>query len=209
MKGPAPRPATQNASRQELKSDRNGNGDLTLSDLRDAGLSLSQIRQQAINIFQEATRKSCDSSSKFEILLPCHISDKDIETNGKDSSYLEPRLQWLVYYVGTIEPIVSLFAQDVSDTKNGASQLLVPEDTKEKILPLWHEWADGIDGINKELTAINDLIGDGKPENVSLAKHAVAIFKYTENLERTRKKAFVAIRTSQKRNIDADKVKIQ
>jgi hypothetical protein len=188
---------------------RDPSGNLTLSDLRDSGLSLNQIRQQAIYIFIEATRKFCNNSSKLEQLVPNTISDKDIETNASKSVYMVPRAQWLVYYVGTVEPIISLFSQDVRDTKSGATKLLVPEDAKDKMLPLWHEWQDGIDGINKELTEINNLIGDGQPENVSLAKHAVAMFKYTENLEHTRQKAFVAIRSSQKRNVEGNKVNLQ
>ncbi len=172
-------------------------------------MSLNQIRQQAIYIFLEATRKLCDNSSRFELAVPSAIADKDIEGNAAKNDYLAPRAQWLVYYVGTIEPIISLFIQDVRDTKSGATKLLVPEDAKDKLMPLWHEWEDGIDGINKELTAINSLIGDGQPENINLAKHAVNIFKYTEDLERTRQKAFVAIRTSQKLNSAGNKVKLE
>jgi hypothetical protein len=185
-----------------------GGSDLTLSHLRDDGLSLNQIRQQAINIFLEATRHSCDCSSKFEILMPSKISDKDFEAGSEKHAYLSPRVQWLVYYVGTIEPIISLFTQDVNDTRAGASKLLVPQDTKAKMILLWHEWEAGIDGVNKELTGINSLIDDGKPENKALAKHAIAMFNYTENLERTREKAFIAIRDSAKHNSAADKVSI-
>jgi len=183
---------------------------LSLTLLRDSGLSLNQIRQQAINIFLEATRKPCNPSSKFELLIPGGISDRDIDNRAGKNVYLPPRSQWLIYYVGTVEPIISLFAQDVHDTKAGVTKLLVPEDTKKQMHAAWHEWTQGIEGINKELTEINDLIGDGKVENTRLAKHAVAMFKYTQSLERSRRKAFIAIRNSQKRHGDSsNKINIQ
>ena len=188
---------------------RDASGDLTLSELRDSGLSLNQIRQQAINIYLEATRKHCANNSKFELTVPNAIADREIEGNAGKNVYMPPRAQWLVFYVGTIEPIISLFTQDVRDTKSGATKLLVPEDARKKLLPLWHEWQDGIDGINKELTGINNLIGDGQPENISLAKHAVAMYKYTQDLERTRRKAFAAIAASEKRKTEGNKVQLQ
>ncbi len=127
----------------------------------------------------------------------------------KDSDYMPPRGQWLVYYVGTIEPIISLFTQDVKDAKAGVAQLMVPADTKEKILPLWDQWVAGTDGINRELTAINELIDDGKAENLALAKHAAAIFKLTESLEHTRQKAFNVIAESEKRNSESGKINLK
>lgn len=182
--------------------------DLTLTDLRDAGLALNQVRQQALNIFMEATRKPCDGASKSEMTFASTIAEKDIETNGKSCPYIAPRAQWLLYYVGTVEPIITLLSQDVHDTKSGVAKMMVPEDTRHKLLPLWHQWSDGIEGINTELTGVNDLIGDGKTDNLSLAKHALAMFKHTETLERARQQAFAIIRNSEKRNAEVNKVNL-
>jgi hypothetical protein len=182
--------------------------DLTLGDLRDSGLSLYQIRQQAINIYMEAGRKECNKSSKEELLVPTSISEKDIEEITRDPSHQPPRPEWLIFYVATIEPIIKLFVEDVHDTKTGVSKLMVPSSSKEQLMPLWDEWTTGINGINKELTDINNLIDDGKPENAALARHAKALFDYTEALERTRQKAFIAIRLAEKSHSDGDKVNL-
>ena len=181
--------------------------DLTLSDLRDSGLSLNQIRQQSINIFMEASRSECCQSSKEVLLVPTSISDKDVDAIAKCNP-MAPRPQWLIFYVATIEPIIKLFVQDVHDTKAGVSQILVPSSSKEQLLPLWDEWTAGINGINSELTEINNLIDDGKAENAALAKHAKAMFDYTESLERTRQKAFIAIRQAEKHHADGGKVNL-
>jgi hypothetical protein len=193
----------------KLTSDHDKVSDLTLSDLRDAGLSLNQIRQEAINIFLEVTRKTCHTSTKSELNIPALISEAEAAAMTRDSDYLPPRPQWLVYYVGTIEPIISLFTQDVKDAKAGVAQLMVPADTKDKMLPLWDQWIAGTDGINKELTAINELIDDGKAENVALARHAAAMFKLSESLEGTRQKAFHTIAESEKRNLDSGKINLK
>ena len=184
----------------------NNASNLTLTVLRDTGLSLNQIRQQAINIYSEATRKACSRSTKSDLLYPTSISEKEI--SKVKGEYLEPRTQWLVYYEGTVEPVISLFVQDVRDTREGATKLLVPEDTKKEMIQLYQDWSADLEGINKELTDISSLIDAGKPENVALAEHAVKMFKLTEDLEKTRQKAFNSIRDSEKRNADQNKVEL-
>jgi hypothetical protein len=44
--------------------------ELTLGDLRDSGIALNQIRQEAINIFLEATRTQCDKTTKVNLSSP-------------------------------------------------------------------------------------------------------------------------------------------
>ena len=111
--------------------------ELNLTLLRDCGLSLAQIRQQARNIYQEATRQRCDTSTPFEIISPIVLTQVEAPSEANQIKYLKPRVHWIVYYVGTIEPIISLFRQDVDDTKTGISKITVPEDAKEEMDPIW------------------------------------------------------------------------
>jgi hypothetical protein len=53
--------------------------ELTLGDLRDSGIALNQIRQEAINIFLEATRTHCDKTTRSELIIPNSITEKDLE----------------------------------------------------------------------------------------------------------------------------------
>ena len=179
---------------------------LTLNFLRDVGLSLQQIRQQSINIYLEVTRKDVQPEDKFDLVYPKSISDKQML---KNPCYLAPRAEWLYFYVGTMEPIIHLFAEDVSDTKAGATRLFVPKAIKAEISPLWQEWAKGIQELNEHLTAIYQLANEEKPDNIAIGKHAVAMYKIGNKLEETRDKTVDRIRKSERRGIQSEPVGIQ
>jgi hypothetical protein len=182
--------------------------ELTLGDLRDSGIALNQIRQEAINIFLEATRTQCDKTTRSELIIPNSITEKDLEVANKANSYQAPRPEWLFYYVGTMEPIISMLSQDVHNVKAGLSKMLVPASTLDKLQPHWNEWITGIADINKELTEISKLIDSAEPSNAALAKHAAAMYHLTEKLEHTRQKAFLIIRDATKHGDSSEKVSL-
>jgi hypothetical protein len=182
--------------------------ELTLGDLRDSGIALNQIRQEAINIFLEATRTLCDKTTRSELIIPNSITEKDLEFAVKINAYQPPRPQWLFYYVGTMEPIISMLSEDVHDAKSGVSKMLVPAGTLEHFKPLWLEWTTGIAGINNELTDISKLVDSTPPDNAALAKHALAMYKLTERLEHTRQKAFILVRDASKHGNVSEKVSL-
>jgi hypothetical protein len=179
---------------------------LTLNFLRDTGLSLQQIEQQSINVYLEVTRRDVQPRDKFELVYPKSISDKEL---SKTLHYLQPRSEWLYYYVGTMEPIIHLFAQDVSDTKAGVTRVFVPKAIKTEMSPLWQEWSIGIQNLNEHLSAIYQLVNEDKLDNIAIGKHAVAMFKIGKSLENTRQKAVDEIRKSERHGIQSEPVGIQ
>ena len=179
---------------------------LTLNFLRDIGLSLQQIKQQSINIYLEVTRKDVKPEDKFDLVYPKSISDKEML---KTPCYLQPRAEWLYFYVGSMEPIIHLFADDVSDTKAGVTRVFVPKAIKAQISPLWQEWASGIQSLNEHLTAIYQLANEEKPDNIAIGKHAVAMYKIGNKLEDTRDKTVDKIRKSERKGIQSEPVGIQ
>lgn len=181
-------------------------GVLTLNFLRDTGLSLQQIKQQAINIYLEVTRRDFQPGDKSVLVYPKSISDKALL---KDHSYLPPRSEWLYYYVGTMEPIIHLFADDVSDTKNGVTRIFVPKAVKAQMAPLWQEWSNDIQSLNQHLSEIYQLANEDKVDNIAIGKHAVAMFKIGNKLESTRLKAVANIRRSDRCGTQSETVGIQ
>jgi len=179
---------------------------LTLNLLRDSGLSLQQIKQQAINIYLEATRTDVRPEDKTSLVYPKSISDKGLL---KTSSYLPPRADWLYFYVGTMEPVIHLFAADVSDTRAGITRVWVPKVIKAEISPLWQEWAKGIQDLNDHLSVIYQLANEDKPDNIAIGKHAVAMYNIGIDLENTRQKAVGIIRKTERRGIQSEPVGIQ
>ena len=159
---------------------------ITLGDLRDVGLTIMQIKQQAINIFLEVTRKEVPKSARPELVNVDKISLTDIKPNA---TYLPTRPEWLTFYVGAMEPVIRLLDADVTDVRGGVAKLLVPKGNREKFEQLYEEHEKDVGKLNQHLTKIFDGIGD-KHNNVALAKEAVYMFEVAQAMERNRVEAF-------------------
>src|SRR5262249_26887987 len=152
---------------------------VTLTDLRDLGLCLMQIKQQAKNIFLEVTRRALTASAKPEIEEPKQIL---VEGIVDSSVYLPSRPEWLVFYVGTLEPIIHLFREDLKNINSGESRLLVPAGTKQKFDKLLTEYETGIAQLNQRLTVIQEDIAKDH-NNSAIAREAVSLYQVADNLE--------------------------
>lgn len=165
---------------------------INLDGLRDVGFAINLVRQQALNIFLEATRKSVSFDSSPDTLSPSKISSKNIDRSAK---YLQPRVEWLVYYVGTMEPIIHLLKDDLKLMRAKEQKLLIPAGTEKKLEPLFDVWTGDVKELDAHLSRISDLIG--KPdENVEIAQQSVAMFDVTNSLDTARKRAFKIIQSA-------------
>ena len=179
---------------------------LTLNRLRDSGLALQQIKQQAINIYLEVTRKDFQPSDTPVLIYPKSISNKGLL---KCSSYLSPRMEWLYFYVGTMEPILHLYTDDINGTKDGAAKVFVPKLAKEALSPLWRQWSSGIKSLNEHVTAIYKLSNEEKPDNVAIGKQAIAMYEIATKLEKTREKGVTIISKTEQQGQHSETVRIQ
>lgn len=152
-----------------------------LSDIRDTRLSLDQVKQQAVNLFMEATRTLVTTKEPALEHSPLELKDSMI---SEHASYLPPRKEWLVYYMNTLEPIIHLMTEDLKDTEeNGIN---APEPIRVKIKPLWKSWRDEILSINKSMDDLQGLIAPDSGTNVQLARTALSIFQRVSHLEKLR-----------------------
>ncbi len=166
--------------------------ELTLDHIRDAGLALQEIQRDVIYIFLESTRKPMLNSSKPDIVIPNTISAKNLHN---DKAFNPARAEWLVYYIGILEPIIKLFENDVKDTRNGYRTLLIPEGTRRLAEPLWRTWANDVDKLNEHLTQLNALVEEtGQIKNIAIAKEAAAMFEISQQMEKKRRKGYSLVR---------------
>lgn len=160
-----------------------------LSDLRDTRLSLNQLKQQAVNLFLEATRTCMTVNDAPVEQSPTAISMSMFDSKAK---YLAPRKEWLVLYVNTLEPIVHLLSEDINDVDpNGRKVSKVIE---ERINPLWNTWRDQVIAFNKSLDQVHGSMPVGDDEesadsNAVIAKAALDMFQRAEELEKVRYRA--------------------
>lgn len=156
-----------------------------LSDLRDTRLSVGQVKQQAVNLFLEATRVVVKPGDPALHFSPTTIS---AEMLREKKNYMPPRKDWLVFYINTLEPIVQLLTDDIHDVDtNGRA---VPPNIEAKINPLWKSWQSDVRAINKSLDELQELIGPDSGTNIPIAKTALAIYDKAVELEKVRYNAY-------------------
>lgn len=166
---------------------------ITLSDLRDVGLCVMQIKQQAINIYLEATRKEIPTTADAEIADPNSISATDL--NGHHT-YLATRPEWLVYYISTMEPIIHLFKEDVKNAETGVEKIIVPKGTKDRFAKMLEVYETAVAQLNEHLSNIYELI-PAQENNEKIAREAVKIFEVADVIEKDRREAFKLIQETQ------------
>lgn len=160
-----------------------------LSDLRDARLCLAQVKQQAVNVFMEATRTEMTPAEPALEHTPELISAKMINTKSK---FVPPRKEWLVFYVNTLEPTIHLLCEDLKDVD--ANHERYPAEFSKVLRPMWAPWRDDVLSINKSLDEMQELIGQEQDTNVPLAKVALDIYTKVSDLEKVRYNAAKAVR---------------
>lgn len=166
-----------------------------LTELRDFRLCLTQLKQQSVNLFQEATRPAEATGEAPLETTPTVVSASMLDEKKK---YLPPRKEWLVFYVNTLEPIIGLLCEDVKDTDtNGQSY---SKEIGERVDPLWKSWKNDVAEINHQLDKIQELIAEDSGSNIPLANAAIAIYNDAENLEKSRYQAAVIFREEFKKS---------
>lgn len=182
------------------------NEEVTLTDLRDLGLIIMQIKQQAENIYMEATRKPVHISARPEIEDVKIITTEPMKARGK---YLPTRPEWLTFYVGTMEPIIHLFQVNVGSSKDAAAKkkecIKVPRSTRDKFEKLLDTYDKGVADMNRYLSKIYDNISE-KDNNITIAGAAVDLYKTAERIETARVSAFKLIKEAKDKT---DLVKIE
>jgi hypothetical protein len=169
---------------------------LTLGDLRDMGLCINQIQQQAKNIYLEVTRKPVPRTAEphFEDLKA--ISKGSIDPSA--AVYQPVRQEWLTYYVGTMEPMIYLLKANLDATRSGASTLMVPKSTVDEFTTMLTNYDLAIKAMNQNLDVIHEKMSDPHG-NVAIAHEAVKLYETTQELEKARHRAFNLVKKADRK----------
>lgn len=176
--------------------------EFTLNDLNDTAILLSFIREQCINIYEETAREPVrlDASPQPKLI-------NTIPVKLKAKEYLPARQEWLVFYLGVMEPVIRELVKDTKDIQSGSKQLLIPESLETTLRPLWESWTADTQSINKHLDELVPLFDDTVPNSEGVRQKAVAVYEDAGHMEGIRRQIFVAIR-NEKRAGNKDKIMI-
>lgn len=164
---------------------------LSLNDLNDTAILLRFIKEQSISIYQEAARLPAGADASAEYKAP-----SSIPVNHKDKSFLPARQQWLVFYLGIMEPVIRELSKDAAEIESGSKQLIIPDSMKKELGPAWTEWSQNTKQMNKHLDELVPMFDGNPPVNADIQNKAVQIYNDAEQLEATRKKIFACVKNN-------------
>ena len=175
---------------------------LTVDDINDLGFALQRIRQQAINIYVEATRKR--GAAQISAQLP-NLSSVPAEMPKDQASLMPFRRPWLVYFITTLEPLVHLLKEDVKDVESGSRKVDITPEQRKVLDPFIKDWSAGVAKLDGYLTHSADLVEYADKNNIELAKLASDLDKEVSRLEQIREKAFAVVDAMRKKDKSSGK----
>lgn len=157
---------------------------LPLEDLHDVGYILQLIKQQSVDIYAEATRRKTLSDSTIGPLD--RIPDQPLLA---ESEYKPLRKAWIVFFLGTMEPLAKLLDEGSRDVTSGAVELKVPADKKPALDHLMAEMSERITAINQHLNKCADLLDTTESGNLIIARESAGIASDAAKAEEIRVQA--------------------
>lgn len=142
---------------------------LPLDNLEDIGYTLQRVQQQAIDLYVEATRKRRETKVLSKSLVIPH------EKLQAESYYQPLRKAWLVFFVGTMEPLVQLLVHDVHDIEEHLSEVKIVRGKQKQFDQVYAQWRHAITAINLHLDVLTEQIQATSPSNIVVANEARAI----------------------------------
>jgi hypothetical protein len=154
-----------------------------LEDLHDAGYVLQLIKQQAVDIYAEARRLKTVTPGTVEPLVA--IPNQPVRA---ESAYKPLRKAWVVFFIGTMEPLVKLLDEAFKDVSTGAVELKVPPNKKALLDRMLVQITDSIASINTHLNKCAEVLDTSDSGNKVIAQEAASIVSEVSKAERVRAK---------------------
>lgn len=158
---------------------QNGDVVLTLGFIRDSILAVHDLRELALNIFDECTRKHLDVKDQPYTVSKA-VAETDIDLNAK---YRAPRPAWIFFYIATLEPILQLFRSATTTEPESKAKLIVPASMEASSRETIAKMEKMIGSIDAQVDRLNSLLDEDPNNSVEMAKAAVSIYKTTNELD--------------------------
>jgi hypothetical protein len=144
---------------------------LPMDDIQDVAYTLQRIRQLAVNIYIESTRKKVHhyelSVTSFSVMPTTALEEQN--------AYLPLRKGWLAFFIATMEPLVQILNENLKDLDSRATQYAIPLQYRQQWQDHVVEWKKSVHKLDEQLNVCADMLDDPSPGNVQVAKAARAI----------------------------------
>jgi hypothetical protein len=160
---------------------------LPLDDMHDVGYILQLIRQQAVDIYAESTQRKDDKSGS---LAP--LTTIPHQALADQSEYKPLRKAWIVFFIGTMEPLLGLLQEAFREVKSGEVILKVPQKKSAELIALESQVGECLASMNNHLNKCAAVLDSDEVGNVIVAQEAEGIAADASKAEEIRQKTVKA-----------------
>jgi hypothetical protein len=173
-----------------------------LNELRDLGLNIRQIKQQALSLYIEATRTDLSPNDGPELNVPSAIP-KSTMTNIDYSKCLPPRSEWVAYFLNTIEPLTQFIQGRLKTYVSSKVSVLVPKGTSTELKPLRADILTILRKLGSDLDSLHDIFEGDTISNKQLVEVSREIYDDATAYEDLRQRFYEVIRKAEKQGATA------
>jgi len=171
-----------------------------LNRVRDWGLIIRQFKELALSLYLEGTRTKLSPEDGSDLNSPNEIPKS---TNLDYSKCLPPRIEWIAYYLNSMEPLTQFIQVRMKASEAGKISLFVPKGTSTELVPVRAQIRATMCKLQGDLDSLNDIFNEETIPNKQVVDVSRKIYDDVADYEVLRKRFYEVIRKAQKQGITA------
>jgi hypothetical protein len=195
-----PMAAPKSSSQVQLGGTNEDTIHVDLNKVRDWGLNIRQIKQQALSLYMEATRRELSPNDGPDLNVPSTIPNS---TSLDYSKCLPPRSEWVAYFLNTIEPLTQFIHVRMKASEAGKITVIVPKGTSTELNPLRAKIHTTIRKLESDLDSLDDIFNGDTISNQQLVEVSREIYDDATSYEELRQRFYEVIRKATKQGVTA------
>lgn len=169
-----------------------------LSVVHDWGLVHKQMKELAINLYLEASRCKPTVADSCEIKSP---STLPVATTVDKSQQLQPRAEWVAYYLNSMEPLLNYVTKSLRASEKGTLKMAVPKGTSSELAAVIEDMYSISHRMETSLNRLNEIFNQEQPAADSLKDVATTIFEDTSKIEAARCRYYDVLKKAEKAGV--------
>jgi hypothetical protein len=169
-----------------------------LSVVHDWGLVHKQMKELAINLYLEASRCKPSVTEGCEIKAP---STLPVSITVDKSQQLQPRAEWVAYYLNSMEPLLDYVTKSLRASETGTLKMSVPKGTSSELAAVVEDMYAISHRMETSLDSLNDVFNQEQPSQDLLKDIATRIFEDTSKIEVARCHYYEILKKAEKAGV--------
>ncbi|MDR3615371.1 MAG: hypothetical protein P4L53_17565 [Candidatus Obscuribacterales bacterium] len=169
-----------------------------LSVIHDWRLVHKQMKELAINLHLEASRCKPAGTDSCEIKAPSTLPAATILDK---SQQLQPRAEWVAYYLNSMEPLLDYVTKSLRASETGTLKMAVPKGTSTELSAVIQDMYAISHRLEDSLDRLNEIFNQEQPSAESLKDVVTRIFEETSKIEAARCRYYEVLKKAEKAGV--------